>query len=46
MIGYVVKVQELNSCWRWYQAEDDEEVMSIAIEKSREIVTVISLLSG
>ena len=38
--------QETNSWWRKYQAEDEEEAMLIAIQKSREIVkvTVVSLL--
>ena len=41
-----VRGQKTNSRWRKYQAEDEEEAMLIAIQKSREIVkvTVVSLL--
>ena len=41
-----VRGQKTNSWWRKYQAEDEEEAMLIAIQKSREIVnvTVVSLL--
>ena len=44
----VVRGKKSNSWWRRYQAEDEEEAMLIAIEKSREIVKVIvvSLLFG
>ena len=41
-----VRGQKTNSWWRKYQAEDEEEAMLFAIQKSREIVkvTVVSLL--
>ena len=41
-----IRGQKTNSWWRKYQAEDEEEAMLIAIQKSREIVkvTVVSLL--
>ena len=41
-----VRGQKTNSWWRKFQAEDEEEAMLIAIQKSQEIVkvTVVSLL--